>query len=44
LILPFLPLARVAIADRFLTLGDFCRECFVAVDALFASRGKRRQR
>src|SRR5215813_6717830 len=43
LVLPFLPLACMPLADAFFAFLDPIRQCFVDVDALAASSGQRRE-
>src|SRR5262245_35053672 len=43
LVLPFLPLACMPLADAFFALLDPIRQCFVAFDAFAASGGQRRE-
>src|SRR5262245_14200858 len=43
LVLPFLPLACMPLADAFFALMDPICQCLIAVDALAASGGERRE-
>jgi hypothetical protein len=44
LILPFLPLTRVSLADGLFALLDLCRQGLIAVETFLTSGGQCRQR